>query len=492
MAAVTITVTRTAPIAQDDAAQAAESALLDVSAPGVLANDSDPNGGSLTVTAVDGSASRVGAETQLASGALVTLNEDGSYRYDPNGQFEALTDGESRTDSFTYTVRDEDGEQATASVVVTIEGENDAPVAVLTAPEDGARVETGDDVPLEADVSDVDGAPAEVTFFADGASVGTDTNPGNGFSTTWTADASGSIELWAEATDNEGATARSDTAVVEVRPSAVMASVVQTFGDATEERSYRLVALPGQSGITLGSTVSGTSPDDWRAFEETGARGAQNHSRSECGTGGTSCSFGPARGFWLLPRQPWQVEQEVGTVPLRPDGTYRIGLQTGWNLISNPLEVDVPWSAVQDASGTNQALWRWTGRWQQVSTFRSAAEGEAYYFMDGNISQLVVPYPGMAASAPPATAGGATTPQKGAGEQSSTGEPATLTLSLFQDGNQNGTRTGTRTGGPLAGRGGLQRGGRHAPRGAGRPGPLRPVRSAGVLRGSQPAPRAPC
>lgn len=233
-----------------------------------------------------------------------------------------------------------------------------------------------------------------------------------------------------EAGNESGASAE---ASVLVRPAEVMASVVQTFGDATNERSYRLVALPGQAGVSLSSTVSGTSPDDWRAFEENGANGTQSHSRSECEGG---CQFGPGLGFWLLPRQSWEVDRAVATVPLQQDGTYRMGLQDGWNLISNPLEVDVPWDAVQEASGTNQALWRWTGRWQQVSTFRSAAEGEAFYFMDGNISQLVVPYPGGAASAGTAspTANGDAAPGETKAGQSSTGAPATLTLSVFRDG----------------------------------------------------------
>ena len=34
-------------------------------------------------------------------GALVTVNSDGSYSYDPNGQFESLDVGESDTDQFT-------------------------------------------------------------------------------------------------------------------------------------------------------------------------------------------------------------------------------------------------------------------------------------------------------------------------------------------------------------------------------------------------------
>jgi VCBS repeat-containing protein len=36
----------------------------------------------------------------LASGALLTLNGDGSYDYDPNDQFDNLGAGQSATDTF--------------------------------------------------------------------------------------------------------------------------------------------------------------------------------------------------------------------------------------------------------------------------------------------------------------------------------------------------------------------------------------------------------
>jgi len=58
----------------------------------------------------------------------VTVNADGSFNYDPNGQFEALDVGETATDSFDYTVTDASGASSTQTVTVTINGANDAPV----------------------------------------------------------------------------------------------------------------------------------------------------------------------------------------------------------------------------------------------------------------------------------------------------------------------------------------------------------------------------
>ena len=60
----------------------------------MLDNDDDADGDTLTVTKVDGGAANVGTQIALASGALLTVNADGTFAYDPNGAFEALDAGE--------------------------------------------------------------------------------------------------------------------------------------------------------------------------------------------------------------------------------------------------------------------------------------------------------------------------------------------------------------------------------------------------------------
>jgi hypothetical protein len=86
------------------------------------------------------------------------------------------------------------------------------------------------------------------------------------------------------------------------------------------------------------------------------------------------------------------VEQPIETVPLNEEGVAQIDVQDGWNVVSNPLKADVQWSSVQEATGTNQPLWQWSGTWEQASTFRSATTGEAYYFRDDQVSELTVPF----------------------------------------------------------------------------------------------------
>jgi len=76
---------------------------------------------------VNGQAAAVGTQIVLASGALLTVQANGSYRYDPNGKFAALNNGQTASDQFTYSLMDGQGASASASVTITILGITQTP-----------------------------------------------------------------------------------------------------------------------------------------------------------------------------------------------------------------------------------------------------------------------------------------------------------------------------------------------------------------------------
>jgi VCBS repeat-containing protein len=103
----------------------------------VLTNDTDRDSG-------DGKT--VSSATGNLSGTYGTLNlaSNGAYTYtvnNANATVEALKAGQSLTDSFSYTARDNAGSTANATLTVTINGYNDNPTAVADA---GTVVEAGD------------------------------------------------------------------------------------------------------------------------------------------------------------------------------------------------------------------------------------------------------------------------------------------------------------------------------------------------------------
>ncbi len=64
---------------------------------------------------------------QLRPATGVTLNADGTFDYDPGSRYQWLAEGESATDTFSYTATDNHGALATAAASVEIVGANDAP-----------------------------------------------------------------------------------------------------------------------------------------------------------------------------------------------------------------------------------------------------------------------------------------------------------------------------------------------------------------------------
>jgi len=101
------------PTAVNDAADVGKDGVLTVSAPGVLANDIDSDGDTITVVPATG---------VTAAGSTYTINTDGSYSFDPSDAFAALGEGQSATETFSYTIDDGRGGQASASVAITVHG----------------------------------------------------------------------------------------------------------------------------------------------------------------------------------------------------------------------------------------------------------------------------------------------------------------------------------------------------------------------------------
>ncbi|MGF1515744.1 MAG: Ig-like domain-containing protein, partial [Elainellaceae cyanobacterium] len=132
-----------APIAEDDAFTTDEDTVLsgDVLVANPTTADSDPEGDTLTVTEINGNAADINTPLPLASGAIVTLNSDGTYSYDPNSAFEGLGATETATDSFAYTLSDGNGGTDTATVTITITGADDPPALDLDDDNDSGAVD---------------------------------------------------------------------------------------------------------------------------------------------------------------------------------------------------------------------------------------------------------------------------------------------------------------------------------------------------------------
>jgi VCBS repeat-containing protein len=109
--------------------------------------DFDLDGPALAVAEVNGSAANVGSTITLASGARLTVDANGNFAYDPNGQFRDLpapgtgASNAQATDTFTYALAG----GSTATVTMTIDGVDNKDLLFGTAGDDIMSGGTNDD-----------------------------------------------------------------------------------------------------------------------------------------------------------------------------------------------------------------------------------------------------------------------------------------------------------------------------------------------------------
>jgi VCBS repeat-containing protein len=154
-----VTIDTTAPTtatAHDDAFFTTENTVAtgNVFADNGFGADSEPEG-TYSVTAM--SAGTLGTQLALPSGALLTLDADGTFSYDPNHRFDYLpTPGSGAsdltvTDTFTYTSTD----GHTATVTVTVSGVDSNDILLDSAGTDTLAGGIGNDVYLVTNTADV-------------------------------------------------------------------------------------------------------------------------------------------------------------------------------------------------------------------------------------------------------------------------------------------------------------------------------------------------
>jgi VCBS repeat-containing protein len=132
-----IDLTNDPPTATDDTYVVDEDQTLTLAAPGVLANDADPDTAPLSATLV----------ADVSNGSL-TLNADGSFAYAPGDDYNG-------PDSFTYQASDGESGSNVATVAITVNAINDVPrVGDISAPADPVSV--AEEVQTSASFTDPD------------------------------------------------------------------------------------------------------------------------------------------------------------------------------------------------------------------------------------------------------------------------------------------------------------------------------------------------
>ena len=223
---LTVTATNTAPVATNDTYSTPKNTTLTLAAPGVLANDTDADGDSLTAAVV----------TSVSHGTL-TLNPNGSFSYVP-------TAGYVGPDSFTYQANDGTLNSNTATVSLTVTPTNAAPVATndtYSTPKNTTLTLAAPGVLANDTDADGDSLTAAVVT---SVSHGTLTlNPNGSFSYVPTAGYVGPDSFTYQANDG---TANSNTATVSLTVTATNTAPVATNDTYSTPKNTTLT--PGRAG----------------------------------------------------------------------------------------------------------------------------------------------------------------------------------------------------------------------------------------------------
>jgi hypothetical protein len=170
--------------------------------------------------------------------------------------------------------------------------------------------------------------------------------------------------------------------------------------NATEytPEDYQILGLPGASNASLQTYIGGQPGTDWQAYWD---NGSPNEYLTPYGNGAPfMCVQG--RAFWIVKKGNWTIDATVPAPARNADLSACIDLHPGWNLVANPFDVSVPWSAVQTVNGITDPIYGFNAGFIMADDFQPYL---GYYFYNsGGMSVLCIPPPGDRMGKPHANA----------------------------------------------------------------------------------------
>ena len=214
------------PIATADAYATNEDTPLTVSAPGVLANDTDEDGDALSAVLVSG-----------PTHGTLSLEADGAFTYTPAADFFGA-------DAFTYTVNDGGGASSPATVSIAVASTNDLPTATADT------YATNEDTPLTvsapgvlANDTDVDGDALSAVLVSGPAHGTLALQPDGAFIYTPAADFFGADAFTYTVNDGGGASSPATVSIAVASTNDLPTATADTY--ATNEDTPLTVGAPG-------------------------------------------------------------------------------------------------------------------------------------------------------------------------------------------------------------------------------------------------------
>lgn len=320
------------PEAEDDTASTAEDTAVTID---VLANDEDPDGDPLTVTAAS------------ALNGSVTVEADDRLTYTPNPNF-------SGTDWIRYGVEDGDGDTDDAVVTVEVAPVNDLPVAT------GESASTVEDTLVTINVlgndSDVDGDPLTVTA-ASALNGSVVVGAGGSLIYTPNADFAGTDTISYTISDGAGGTASASVSVIVAAVNDAPVAVSDT-ASTVEDTPVTLSVLANDTDVD-GDRLSVTSASATNGSVAIGAGGSLTYTPAADFAGTDTISYTISDGAGGTATGSVAVTvSAVNDAPVAVDDTASTSVDTPVliDVLGNDTDVDEDPLTVTTASALNGAV----------------------------------------------------------------------------------------------------------------------------------------
>ncbi len=170
-----------------------------------------------------------------------------------------------------------------------------------------------------------------------------------------------------------------------------------TFADLSSRSDYKstdyqMVGLPGTSTTAVSTYLGGAQGTDWQLYWDNGNEKNYFIENSSA----APFLFSTGRAYWLVKKGTWSLNTSVESAQLDTAGNALIPLHPGYNLITNPFALDVPWTAVQQVNGNaaREPIWDYSfpAGFQTASVLKPYI---GYYFINrDSIAALKIPYAG--------------------------------------------------------------------------------------------------
>jgi Leucine-rich repeat (LRR) protein len=152
---------------------------------------------------------------------------------------------------------------------------------------------------------------------------------------------------------------------------------------------YRLVGLPGNTGISVSELLNGEAEKDWMVYWDDGT---DEGYAIKYNSGDSRFKFTLGRAFWLVTTRQIVVNRNIQMPSLTERDEIAIPLHEGWNLITDPFFEPVNWNTIKVRNNINWPLYYYEAGWKTNQTEIKPFHGYLILNTD-NRNDLLIPYP---------------------------------------------------------------------------------------------------